>query len=825
MINEEEETWNKILDYLDTLDIHEGEYKQLEPFDLENAYPDFGKYFTDYCNIKYLEDIKESEYYLIKKWEMIFYQSIQLDDYFYHLDENDVIKEKNNKSNSFNQSKSKSKSGSQINLNINTNKSGSNLLISTSDIKEEINLSKDKNENKEKSNKELSEFKLKEAKKFLKIFECETVTGEEFESKCRRIFNAMLIIVQKDNYALNNPKKLEIQKFLSILKIQEFEKEKLTKLTNSDCFEIDIVINDFKAADLNKLKNNYASHFFCLDKLGDLNENENFNLIAEISRNFIFQIRNKYEQLKIYNAVLKIIEFLNDENCNINAEIKRNILSKFFLKPNKNKNIFLIITDGSYFIFRFVMSIIEKLRAREKNTISEIDKKKANESSIGLNKEGENNILEEKEQKIDIKKDEEIEEQNTIQEENINLNQGEYKYEWDLESDDEEKQKEIEYEIKEESVTDDMKNLIKDEIKKNKKLLEYLMAHKFRHLTYFIIKVYLALKYLEKNNIRYAILFIGDKENNKLENFFKEKKENNKLIKFETDLSFKIKSLISKLIESKDLISFEIRKFGNSIIEVLYQEDLVETIISNYNINNLLDCYKIKIKFYYMGDKIEIKEDENKNFVVDISQKKSEEDFIKAYNNVIKSKNSDSLFIFIDNKNKLKFNPNNKFALVKKEIEFPKIYAEMIEYIKLNKLLDNFKNLLKMTIEQKIKEFMKKKNIYNSKNILTLNILKEKLKSYAEFDIDIDKLVPNLKALCENIKINSEKYVKKLMKYKELFEKWMGKKFEKDFKKLIEDKFILLTENIKLSLIHDFMIKKVFPKLIMKSWRKKYIKV
>ena len=149
----------------------------------------------------------------------------------------------------------------------------------------------------------------------------------------------------------------------------------------------------------------------------------------------------------------------------------------------------------------------------------------------------------------------------------------------------------------------------------------------------------------------------------------------------------------------------------------------------------------------------------------------------------------------------------------------------MIKYIKLNKLLDNFKNLLKMTIEQKIKEFMKKKNIYNSKNILTLNILKEKLKSYAEFDIDIDKLVSNLKALCENIKINSEKYVKKLMKYKELFEKWMGKKFEKDFKKLIEDKFILLTENIKLSLIHDFMIKKVFPKLIMKSWRKKYIKV
>ena len=145
-----------------------------------------------------------------------------------------------------------------------------------------------------------------------------------------------------------------------------------------------------------------------MDKLGDLNENENINIIGEISRNFIFQIRNKYEQLKIYNAVFKIIEFLNNEKCNIPVENKRNILSKFFLKPNKNKNIFLIITDGSYFIFRFVLSTIEKLRSKEND--NKKDREKENESDIiDEDKEEENKILTEKEQEYNIKMDDQNE--------------------------------------------------------------------------------------------------------------------------------------------------------------------------------------------------------------------------------------------------------------------------------------------------------------------------------------------------------------------------------------------------------------------------------
>ena len=46
----------------------------------------FLKYFTDYMNISYLEDIKESDLYLINKWKRIFYSCANLSDYFYYLE-------------------------------------------------------------------------------------------------------------------------------------------------------------------------------------------------------------------------------------------------------------------------------------------------------------------------------------------------------------------------------------------------------------------------------------------------------------------------------------------------------------------------------------------------------------------------------------------------------------------------------------------------------------------------------------------------------------------------------------------------------------------
>ena len=131
----------------------------------------------------------------------------------------------------------------------------------------------------------------------------------------------MLIFIKKDNYKLLNPKKISIQYFIKLLNIEELEKIKLTK---SDAFEIDVVINNFKVSDLKKLIENYSSHFFLKEKmkLDDIIE-ENINFFGEISKNFILQISNKYEQIKTYFASFKILEMLNKENCAISLEQKK----------------------------------------------------------------------------------------------------------------------------------------------------------------------------------------------------------------------------------------------------------------------------------------------------------------------------------------------------------------------------------------------------------------------------------------------------------------------------------------------------------------------
>ena len=57
---------------------------------------------------------------------------------------------------------------------------------------------------------------------------------------------------------------------------------------------------------------------------------------------------------------------------------------------------------------------------------------------------------------------------------------------------------------------------------------------------------------------------------------------------------------------------------------------------------------------------------------------------------------------------------------------------------------------------------------------------------------------------------------------KDLFEAWMKETFEQDFEKIIKNNFTLLAENIKSSLIYDFVIQKIFPELIIESWNKIY---
>ena len=275
---EEENKWKILLDDINSNDISK-ENKEPENLNL-NLSGLLLNYFNDYCNISYLEDIKQNDVYLINKWKLLFYHSIELDDYFLKLVKKKInsppfsFKKKRNRSSQNKNNKSFNVQSKQ-HLSVDPNSSYSfnsgdkpkkdlkfkniNLSLSSNsqnNEKKDSNISNNTQEENEKNymdeelDSNLNEFKLKEAKKSLQIYENEIIGGEEFENKSRRILNLMLIFIKNDNYMLSNPDKITIQNFIELLKIKELEN---IQLTESDNFEIDIVINDFKVSDLNKL--------------------------------------------------------------------------------------------------------------------------------------------------------------------------------------------------------------------------------------------------------------------------------------------------------------------------------------------------------------------------------------------------------------------------------------------------------------------------------------------------------------------------------------------------------------------------------------------
>ena len=752
-MNSKEEEWNKLFKDLDSDEKFEISSKEEEkPIELKELFLD---YFQDYCKISYLEDIKENEVYLINKWKCIFFHCVELDDYFYFLEDknNASLSLKNRKRNN---GKKNSSLNSIKNKQLNSDKSSSinsenNLSIvgniiphslseinsslssqsneesytNTIDNKNEINIKKFDDKN-------IYEFKLVEAKKSLQIYENEKISGGEYELKCRRIFNLMLLFVQRDDYKIYNPHKIPLQNIINYLKIKEFDN---MKLTESDSFEIDLVINNFKISDFNKLLKSYSSHFFFTDNLGlkNIKENDNINLIGEISRNFLFQIDNKSAQLRTYLATFKIFEVLSTNNTSISEEEKNTIFSYFHLTNNNNKNLFTIITDGSYFILRFAIDIISKI------------KKQKLEDKIIL-------------------------------------------------------------------------PYIKEEINKNKEILNYLMSNKFRNLDNLIYKTFKAIKYLEDNHIRFCLLFIGDKDSNRLENFYKEKEGGNKEIILETKFKSKMKYLINKLIESKDRISYEIREFGKKIKAFLYNQKII--IKSKNKIKSLPDYFKINVKFYYADEKISILE-ENK-FIIN-SKLLNEETFLRTFNKYLKIQNSELLIVFIDNKNILSNNNkiNNKNILVVKEHEFSKIY-ENIEII-IRKNLDYFKDMVKQKVDAKKKELKKNKNIYSAKSKLTSEIVIKKLKYDIDLCFDVENLFKHLELYCDAKIENIDIYIKELIENKNEFEKLIKKEYLNDFKNLISNNFVQLLECIKSSIIYDYIVDELILEMVLSSWADMYI--
>ena len=360
----------------------------------------------------------------------------------------------------------------------------------------------------------------------------------------------------------------------------------------------------------------------------------------------------------------------------------------------------------------------------------------------------------------------------------------------------------------------DIYQLINKEIDRNKNILKLLMPNKFKKLDYLIYKTNEALKYLEDKNIRYCILYLGDREENKFEEFYKEKEGKKNPTLFQTKFNNEIKNLINNLIDLKEMFLFNINELGKNYQKLIGREYLVDLIMNQCNqISKLSNYFKIEIQFYYLDKNLNITFDDKYSIKKDLL---NDENFIKIYNKLSQTQNLESLIIFIDNKKLLNRRTDNPLLLIESEIKFTDIYNSIDKYIKKNKNI--FENILNQKIDKKIKQLKENKNIYNIKHELNFKIINEKLKNDDDLNIDAENIINILDRHSKiNIAIIND-YINELLKNKNCLENLINKKFKEDYENIILNNLFSLIEKLKSCIIYDYIIKKIIRRIISLNW-------
>ena len=288
-----------------------------------------------------------------------------MDDYFFYLKKIDALdtNKKTDKPKKINKKLKISGSNSMdINANSNTYEITSEEQSSNSSFF--MNCINDAIESKNNIQKnKINELKLNYIRKYMKTSNMEVIDGESFEKYVKRIFRIMLVIIKIDYYNFLNPKEVRYTDLLDISEIPSGEIKKKN-------FEIDLIINGFKQRDLILLLERYPKHFFFREQLGDIlnGPEQKFNFISEICSNLIMKIEDKNSQVEKYINILKAFDIFRSKKLLALSDIHKKIIIDSTMIEPYNQNIFVFITNGSYFLLKFVVQIVSSIFDKEKAT-------------------------------------------------------------------------------------------------------------------------------------------------------------------------------------------------------------------------------------------------------------------------------------------------------------------------------------------------------------------------------------------------------------------------------------------------------------------------
>ena len=313
----------------------------------------------DYASFQTLKTLKQNPNYYLSKWNVILNHLINLDNYLNYLEKEDEMPHKEvksiNEKYTFHTKKKRDKKYKQImKESSDLNQSEDSIYIKFKSNSESSSIiASNENISNDQIKSDMEEFKLNYMRKSLRLLGFEEVEENNFKDYAKRTLYLMLLILKIDYYEFLNPHYILYKELMNISNIKN-EKEDY-----AENYEIDLVINKFQLKDLDLLLSKYPKHFLLKEqlKLNEIDDNE-INIVSEITTDLIKNIDNKSNKLTKY---INVLNTFNSFTINhLIDDSKKSVIDSFKINPF-NQNIFIIITNGSYFLLQFVINIINNI--------------------------------------------------------------------------------------------------------------------------------------------------------------------------------------------------------------------------------------------------------------------------------------------------------------------------------------------------------------------------------------------------------------------------------------------------------------------------------
>ena len=141
----------------------------------------------------------------------------------------------------------------------------------------------------------------------------------------------------------------------------QFDDELLKKVgaqksnNHKKAVKFDLAIQNMSKEEMVTFFENLKYNIFQKEKLNlneKINNNQNFDLLIEVARNYFSQSQDKYSQISTYILLIKILNYLKDINKSDESNKEYVNLNKYLCNKLKisetNEKVFVLISNGSY---------------------------------------------------------------------------------------------------------------------------------------------------------------------------------------------------------------------------------------------------------------------------------------------------------------------------------------------------------------------------------------------------------------------------------------------------------------------------------------------